>query len=321
MFKKYIVTSFFVNENSTDDKGGEGRTNKYIWSWLFNGEYASLSDWKGHFLIGIRQKHKERSIMHVMELFELKGKTAIVTGGGRGLGEQIAEGLAEAGADIVLCSRKVEACEEVAQRLREEHGVKTLALSCDVTNDEQVQQVVDQTVQEFGNIDILINNSGASWGAPALEMPLEAFQKVMNVNVTGTFLMSQKVGEVMVKQQSGKIINIASVAGLGGTDPGFMDTIGYNASKGAVVTFTKDLAVKLGGSNIQVNALAPGFFPTKMSKVLLEQGGDIILGRTPLRRFGSEKDLKGAALFLASAASDYVTGDVLVVDGGMHASC
>ncbi|WP_082236044.1 SDR family oxidoreductase [Halobacillus massiliensis] len=259
--------------------------------------------------------------MHVMELFELKGKTAIVTGGGRGLGEQIAEGLAEAGADIVLCSRKVEACEEVAQRLREEHGVKTLALSCDVTNDEQVQQVVDQTVQEFGNIDILINNSGASWGAPALEMPLEAFQKVMNVNVTGTFLMSQKVGEVMVKQQSGKIINIASVAGLGGTDPGFMDTIGYNASKGAVVTFTKDLAVKLGGSNIQVNALAPGFFPTKMSKVLLEQGGDIILGRTPLRRFGSEKDLKGAALFLASAASDYVTGDVLVVDGGMHASC
>ncbi|WP_173917327.1 SDR family oxidoreductase [Halobacillus sp. Marseille-Q1614] len=259
--------------------------------------------------------------MHVMELFNLKGKTAIVTGGGRGLGEQIAEGLAEAGADIVLCSRKKEACEEVAQRLQEQRGVKTLALSCDITNAQDIQNVVNHTVQEFGKIDILVNNSGATWGAPALEMPLEAFQKVMNVNVTGTFLMSQKVGEVMVKQQSGKIINIASIAGLGGADPRFMDTVGYNASKGAVITFTKDLAVKWGSSNVQVNALAPGFFPTKMSRGLLEQGGDFILDRTPLGRFGSEKDLKGAALFLASAASDYVTGDVLVVDGGMHASC
>ncbi|MFC7322813.1 SDR family oxidoreductase [Halobacillus campisalis] len=259
--------------------------------------------------------------MHVMELFNLKGKTAIVTGGGRGLGEQIAEGLAEAGANLVLCSRKKAACDEVAERLKEQLGVDTLSLACDVTNPEDVQQVVDQALEKFGTIDILVNNSGATWGAPVLEMPLEAFQKVMNVNVTGTFLMSQKVGEVMVKQRSGKIINIASVAGLGGADARFMDTVGYNASKGAVITFTKDLAVKWGQNNIQVNALAPGFFPTKMSKGVLEQGGDFILDRTPLARFGSEEDLKGAALFLASNASNYVTGDVLVVDGGMHASC
>ncbi|MFG6149853.1 SDR family oxidoreductase [Halobacillus sp. B23F22_1] len=259
--------------------------------------------------------------MHVMNLFNLQGKTAIVTGGGRGLGKQIAEGLAEAGANIVLCSRKKEACEEVAQRLEKELQVQTLALSCNVTNPEDVQRVVDETVAAFGTIDILVNNSGATWGAPALDMPLEAFQKVMNVNVTGTFLMSQKVGEVMVKQEFGKIINIASVAGLGGSDSRFMDTVGYNASKGAVITFTKDLAVKWGAKNIQVNALAPGFFPTKMSRGVLEQGGDFILDRTPLGRFGSEEDLKGAALFLASNASNYVTGDVLVVDGGMHASC
>lgn len=259
--------------------------------------------------------------MHVKELFDLKGKTALITGGGRGLGEQIAEGLAEAGANIVVCSRKREACEQVALRLESDCGVETLAVACDVTKQEEVEQVVNKTVERFGTIDILVNNSGATWGAPTLEMPLEAFQKVMNVNVTGTFLMSQKVGEVMLNQNSGKIINIASVAGLGGADPRFMETVGYNASKGAVITFTKDLAVKWGKHNIQVNALAPGFFPTKMSKGVLEQGGDFILDRTPLGRFGSERDLKGAALFLACRASDYVTGDVLVVDGGMHASC
>jgi len=259
--------------------------------------------------------------MHVNELFNLTGKTAIVTGGGRGLGAQIAEGLAEAGANVVLCSRKVEACEQMASKLESELGVDTLALECDVTNPSHIENVVGQTLERFGQIDILVNNSGATWGAPTLEMPLEAFQKVMNVNVTGTFLMAQKVGEVMVKQQAGKIINIASVAGLGGADPRFMDTIGYNASKGAVITFTKDLAVKWGTHNIQVNALAPGFFPTKMSQGLLDQGGDLILDRTPMGRFGTDEDLKGAALFLASKASNYVTGDVLVVDGGMHASC
>ncbi|MDF0725429.1 SDR family oxidoreductase [Cytobacillus sp. S13-E01] len=256
--------------------------------------------------------------MHVLELFSLKGKTAIVTGGGRGLGEQIAVGFAEAGANVVVCSRKLEACQEVSNRLLE-LGVKSLALKCDVTNPENVKMVVEETVNEFGRIDVLVNNSGATWSSPVTEMPLEAWHKVMEVNVTGAFLMSQAVGKVMIEQNSGKIINIASVAGLGGTDPRFMDTIAYNTSKGAVITFTKDLAVKWGKHNINVNAIAPGFFPTKMSKVLIERGKDHILATTPLNKFGSDTDLKGAALFLASKASDFVTGDTLIVDGGTHA--
>ncbi|ADF39164.1 SDR family oxidoreductase [Priestia megaterium] len=256
--------------------------------------------------------------MHIKDLFDLTGKTAIITGGGRGLGEQMAEGLAEAGANIVLCSRKKEACQQVADRLAR-LDVKTLALTCDISQPEDIKNVVHQTIEIFGRIDILINNSGATWGAPAEEMTLEAWQKVMNINVTGTFLMSQEAGKQMIKQKAGKIINIASIAGLGGTDPQYMDTIGYNTSKGAVITFTKDLAVKWGQHNIQVNAIAPGFFPTKMSGAIMEQGKDYFLSQTPLKRFGSEADLKGAAVFLASAASNYITGDILTVDGGVHA--
>ncbi|TLS36917.1 SDR family oxidoreductase [Pseudalkalibacillus caeni] len=256
--------------------------------------------------------------MHVMKLFDLSGKTAIVTGGGRGLGQQIAEGLAEAGANVVVCSRKHEACEEVSESLKK-LGVESLALQCDVTDPKDIKNVVDTTVERFGRIDILVNNSGASWGAPVEDMPLEAWQKVMNVNVTGTFLMSQAAGKLMLEQGSGKIINIASVAGLRGSNPKYMDAIGYNSSKGAVITFTKDLAVKWGPKGIYVNAIAPGFFPTKMSKVLIEKGGSDIIERTPLRKVGTEHDLKGAALFLASGASDYITGDVVIVDGGTHA--
>jgi len=254
--------------------------------------------------------------MTVLDLFSLKGKTAIVTGGGRGLGAQIAQGFAEAGANVVLCSRKVEACEVVAAELAK-LGVQTLALACDVTKSDDVANVVSKTIDTFGNIDILVNNSGASWGTPAVEMPYEAWQKVFDVNVNGTFLMSQAVGKKMLEQKSGKIINIASIAGLGGTLPDFMDTIGYNASKGAVITLTKDLAVKWGPYGVNVNAIAPGFFPTKMSNVLIERGQEYLMGATPLKRLGSENDLKGVALFLAAAASDYVTGDVIVVDGGM----
>ncbi|GGK30654.1 gluconate 5-dehydrogenase [Caldalkalibacillus thermarum] len=256
--------------------------------------------------------------MHIQELFSLKGKTAIVTGGGRGLGAQMAEALAEAGANVVVCSRKLEACRDVSEKLKTK-GVQSLALKCDVTQPDDVQEVVKTTMDQFGSIDILINNSGISWGAPALEMPLDKFEKVMQVNVTGTFLMSQAVAKEMVKQQEGKIINIASVAGLGGSDPEVLDAIGYQASKGAVITLTKDLAVKLARYNIHVNAIAPGFFPTKMARPVIERNKDKILRHTPLKRFGSEYDLKGAAVFLASRASDYVTGHVLVVDGGAHA--
>ncbi|MFF2499434.1 SDR family oxidoreductase [Peribacillus sp. NPDC058075] len=256
--------------------------------------------------------------MKVTDLFDLTGKTAIITGGGRGLGAQIATGFAEAGANVVLCSRNKEACDEVASQI-EKLGVKALSFKCDITNPSDVQEVVNETYREFGAIDILVNNSGASWGAPAIDMPLEAWQKVMNVNVTGTFIMSQTAGRVMIEQGHGKIINIASVAGLGGTDPRVLDTVGYNTSKGAVITLTKDLAVKWGQHNINVNAIAPGFFPTKMTKGVLEQGKNPILDSTPLKRLGSDDDLKGAAVFLASKASDFVTGNILIVDGGSHA--
>lgn len=256
--------------------------------------------------------------MSIKNLFNLEGKTAIVTGGARGLGAQIAEIFAEAGANVVVCSRKYDACKEKSEELKK-LGVDSLAFSCDVANQDDIKKIVEGTVEHFGAIDILVNNSGATWGASVVDMPFEAWQKVMNVNVTGTFLMSQAVGKEMIKQQSGKIINIASVAGFGGSDPRYMDTIGYNTSKGAVMTFTKDLAAKWGKYNINVNAIAPGFFPTKMSNGLLEKGGDKILEGTPLNRFGSDEDMKGAALFLATKASDFITGDILTVDGGSHA--
>ncbi|WP_209123738.1 SDR family oxidoreductase [Alkalihalobacillus sp. BA299] len=257
--------------------------------------------------------------MDIKELFNLANKTAIITGGGRGLGEQIANALAEAGANIVVCSRKLEACQQVSERLKEK-GVKALALHCDVTKPNEIDAVIQTTLKEFGSIDILVNNSGASWGSPALEMPEEAWDKVMDVNVKAIFLFSQKVGKVMADQGYGKIINIASIAGYGGQDPEVMDAIGYATSKGAVITFTKDLAVKLARHNIHVNAIAPGFFPTKMAKGVLDYAGEKLLAHTPAGRFGSDYDMKGAALFLASRASDYVYGHVLVVDGGASAA-
>ncbi|HEU5138884.1 MAG TPA: SDR family oxidoreductase [Bacillales bacterium] len=255
--------------------------------------------------------------MHVKDLFSLKGKTAIVTGGGRGLGEQIAEAFAEAGANVVVCSRKLETCRETAEKLLE-NGVDSLALECDVTNPDDVERVVAETKEKFGYIDILVNNSGASWGSPALDMPLDKWEKVMSVNATGTFLMSKAVGKEMKRQKTGKIINMASVAGLGGAPSDVLDAIGYSASKGAIISFTKDLAVKLA-PNINVNAIAPGFFPTKMSKGVLAINGENILSGTPMSRFGEDNDIKGAALFLASPASDYVSGHILVVDGGAQA--
>ncbi|MBY0144749.1 SDR family oxidoreductase [Neobacillus niacini] len=257
--------------------------------------------------------------MTVNDLFSLQGKTAIVTGGGRGLGEQIADSYADAGANVVVCSRNLEACQQISDSLKAK-GVRSLALKCDVSNPEEIQYVVDETIKEFGRIDILVNNSGVSWGAPALEMPADKWDKVMNINLKAVFLFSQAVGKVMKEQRSGKIINIASIAGLGGQDPTVMDAIGYSTSKGAVITFTKDLAVKLAPYNIHVNAIAPGFFPTKMAKGILDYSGDKILERTPAGRFGSDDDMKGPALFLASDASNYVYGHVLVVDGGTSAS-
>jgi NAD(P)-dependent dehydrogenase (short-subunit alcohol dehydrogenase family) len=255
--------------------------------------------------------------MNVKQLFDLTGRVAIVTGGSIGLGRQMAEGLAEMGADLVLCARKKERCERAAEELKT-LGVKTLAVGCDVKNQANVQQVVDATLSQFGRIDILINNAGTSWGAPVEEMTLEQWNKVIDTNLTGTFLFCQAVGKFMTSQKRGKIINVASVAGLRGSSPEFQ-AIGYHASKGGVIAFTRDLARKWAIHNVHVNAIAPGWFPTHMSEVMIERNKQNFLKGIPLGRFGSGDDLKGVAVFLASDASDYITGQVLVVDGGATA--
>src|SRR5690242_17858501 len=207
--------------------------------------------------------------MNVKQLFDLSGRVAIVTGGSIGLGRQMAEGLGEMGANLVLCARKKERCEQAAEELKQP-GVKTLALACDVKNPDHVRNVVQETLSQFGRIDILINNAGTAWGAPVEEMKLEHWNKVLETNLTGTFLFSQAVGKFMIAQRRGKIINIASVAGMRGAPPEFQ-AIGYHASKGGVIAFTKDLACKWGVHNIQVNAIAPGWFPTHMSQVMIER--------------------------------------------------
>jgi NAD(P)-dependent dehydrogenase (short-subunit alcohol dehydrogenase family) len=255
--------------------------------------------------------------MNTRKLFDLTGRVAIITGGSVGLGRQMAEGLAEMGANLVLCARKKERCEQAAKELQN-LGVETLALGCDVKDPASIQAVVDAAVSKFGRIDVLINNAGTSWGAPVEEMRLEHWNKVIETNLTGTFLFAQSAGKFMVNQRRGKIINIASVAGIRGAPPEFQ-AIGYHASKGGVIAFTKDLACKWGIHNIQVNAIAPGWFPTNMSAVVIEKNKEAFLRKIPLGRFGNEDDLKGAAAFLASDASNYVTGHVLVVDGGQTA--
>ncbi len=255
--------------------------------------------------------------VNVKQLFDLTGRVAIVSGGSMGLGRQMAEGLAEMGANLVLCARKKDRCEQAAEGLRS-LGVQALALACDVKDKAAIQQVVDATIAQFGRIDILINNAGVSWGVPVEEMTVEQWDKVLANNLTGTFLFCQAVGKVMAAQGSGKIINIASVAGLGGASAE-LQAIGYHASKGGVIAFSKDLACKWAPHNIQVNAIAPGWFPTHMSEWVIEHRKDSLLEKIPLGRFGGDHDLKGAAVFLASDASAYVTGHVLVVDGGQTA--
>jgi NAD(P)-dependent dehydrogenase (short-subunit alcohol dehydrogenase family) len=254
--------------------------------------------------------------MSVMDLFRLDGKTAIVTGGGRGLGEYMADALSEAGANVVLCSRKREACESVADQIVSRGG-RALPLACDVADPEGAEQVVAAAHEAFGGVDILVNNSGTTWGAPPEEMPLEKFDQVMDVNVRGTFLMSQAVAKTMIAgERSGSIINISSVAAFKGGRPGMLQAVGYSASKGAVISMTRDLAGSWSNRGIRVNCIAPGWFPTKMSRGVLEKAGDLLLKTIPLRRYGGPEDIQGVVVFLASPASAYMTGQTVLVDGG-----
>jgi len=253
--------------------------------------------------------------MSVKNLFELKGKVALITGGSRGLGLQMAEALGEMGAKVAITARKADELKEAEAHLKAK-DIEVLTVTNDLSKFEQIPAMVDAVVAKFGTIDILVNNAGATWGAPAESYPDEAWNKVMNLNINAMFFLSREVGKrCFIPKKSGKIVNIASVAGLSGSPQG-MNTIAYNTSKGAAVNFTRTLAAEWGKYNINVNAICPGFFPSKMSQGLLDQIGDRIVSVTPLGRLGGDEDLMGTVVFLASEASRHITGQYIAVDGG-----
>jgi NAD(P)-dependent dehydrogenase (short-subunit alcohol dehydrogenase family) len=253
--------------------------------------------------------------MSLKKLLDLSGKVALVTGGSRGLGLQMAEALGEMGARVALTARKAAELDAAVKHLAAQ-GVEALAIPVDLGRRENVPGVVDAVAARFGTVDVLVNNAGTTWGAPAEDYPAEAWDKVMRLNIDAMFFLSQEVARrFMIPRRSGKIVNIASVAGLSGNPPG-MQTIAYNASKGAAVNLTRALAAEWGRHDLNVNAICPGFFPSKMTHGLLDVIGDAVIAMTPLGRLGGDEDLKGAVVFLASAASRHVTGQVLVVDGG-----
>jgi len=253
--------------------------------------------------------------MSTLDSFRLDGRVALVTGGSRGLGLEIAVALAEAGARVALMARRPQYFEDARAALPE-----ALQLLGNVAEEADVRRAVEAVTGALGPPDILVNAAGISWGAPAMTMPVEKIHEVLAVNLGGAFLCARHVAPAMRERGWGKIINVASIAGLKGTPPEVMDAAGYSASKGGLIALTRDLAVKWGRYGIRVNALAPGFFLTRMSQKLIEHGGEYINRLTPLGRIGNPGELAGAALFLASPASDYVTGVTLPVDGGLSAA-
>ena len=253
----------------------------------------------------------------VQQLFDLQGRNALITGGSRGLGLQMAHALGEAGARIMLSSRKADELEKAVADL-EAAGIDARWTAADCAVEADIHRLADETLERMGDIDILVNNAGAAWGAPAEDHPLDAWDKVMNLNVRGYFLLSQRVAKKsMIARKQGRIINIASIAGLGGNPPE-MQTIAYNTSKGAVVNFTRALACEWGHYGITVNAICPGFFPSKMTRGTLENlGEEKLAAHAPLKRLGDDEDLKGITLLYASDAGKHITGQWLAVDGGV----
>ena len=254
--------------------------------------------------------------MSVKTLLDLSTRVALVTGGSRGLGLQIAEGLGEMGAKVAITARKKDELDEARSHLKK-LGVDAEAFVCDIGKREAIAPVAEEILKTFGTVDILVNNAGATWGAPAEKHPLEAWDKLVNVNLSGLFALTQIIGaKSMIPAKWGRIINVASVAGLLGQDPRFAPTAAYTATKHGVVGLTRQLAAEWGIHGITVNAICPGFFPSKMTRATLETAGKVIQEWTPTRRLGGEEDLKGLAVLLASEASRHITGQAIAVDGG-----
>ena len=254
--------------------------------------------------------------MNVRQLLELNGRTALITGGSRGLGLQIAEALGEMGAKIAISARKKDELDSAVAHLRKQN-IEATAYVCDIGKRDAIAPFANEVLKKFGKLDILVNNAGASWGAPAEDHPIEAWDKLVNVNLTGAFLLTQIIGkQSMIPARWGRVINVASIAGLMGQDPRIVRTIAYNATKGGLVNFTRALAAEWGQHGITVNAICPGFFPSKMSKGVLDKAGQFIIDHTPTRRLGNDEDLKGLAVLLASEASRHITGQAIAVDGG-----
>ncbi len=253
----------------------------------------------------------------IQQLFDLTGKTALVTGGSRGLGLQLAQALGEAGAKIMLSSRKAEDLQESAAELKAA-GIDVDWIAADCSKEADIRALADETIKRFGHVDILVNNAGAAWGAPAEDHPVDAWDKVMNLNIRGYFILSQHIAKhSMIARRSGRIINIASIAGLGGNPPE-MTTVAYNTSKGAVINFTRALGCEWGKYNITVNAICPGFFPSKMTMGTLKAlGEEKLAAHAPLQRLGDDEDLKGLCVLYASDAGKHITAQWMAVDGGV----
>ena len=254
--------------------------------------------------------------MGVKSLLDLTGRVALVTGGSRGLGLQIAEALGEMGAKLAITARKKEELDQAVSHLKQ-LGIEASSYVCDIGKREAIAPLADAVLKKFGSVDIPVNNAGATWGAPAEEHPLDAWDKLVNVNLSGAFVLTQIIAKKsMIPAKWGRIINVASIAGLIGQDPRFAPTAAYTATKHGLVGLTRQLAAEWGVHGITVNAICPGFFPSKMTKATLDRMADSILETTPNRRLGNDEDLKGLAVLLASDASRHITGQAIAVDGG-----
>jgi len=255
--------------------------------------------------------------MHTLEMYKLKGRVALVTGGGHGIGRHLSIGLAEAGADVIVVGRKLQPLQDVAEAV-EAMGRRSWALQADVSDTQAIDVLVATVADRVGRLDILVNNAGRAWAAPTLDYPMRGWDKVFDLNVRGLFYLSQQVAKQMKAQGGGSIINISSISAWRCATDAQEPVVAYNASKGAVISLTRDMAVKLAADNIRVNGIAPGPFLTDMMNHLRHDETRLseFESAIPQQRSGEEDDIKGVVVFLAGPASAFITGQTLVVDGG-----